>query len=105
MELYRKAYDKLRKWKLESKGASAILIEGARRVGKSYLARNFAEKEYQSYIYIDFADVRKEIIDVFCHWVWICGERIESIDDKMGRKGLEEGGCKVDEDRAKLEQN
>ena len=65
MELYRKAYDKLKKWKLESNGASAILIEGARRVGKSYLARNFAEKEYQSHIYIDFSDVRKEVIDVF----------------------------------------
>ena len=48
---------------------------------------------------------RKEITDVFCHWVWICAERINSMDDKMGRKGLEEGGCKGREDRAKLEQN
>lgn len=42
-----------------------MLIEGARRVGKSYLARTFAEKEHQAYIYIDFSDVRKEILDVF----------------------------------------
>lgn len=41
-----------------------MLIEGARRVGKSHLAQIFAEKEYQSHIYIDFADVRKEILQL-----------------------------------------
>lgn len=65
MELQRKAYDRLLQWKKESAGTSAMLIEGARRVGKSHLAQTFAKEEYQSYIYIDFSDVRKEILDVF----------------------------------------
>ena len=65
MKLKRKAYHEMLKWKEEAQGTSALLIEGARRVGKSYLAQSFAEKEYQSSIYIDFANVQKELIDVF----------------------------------------
>lgn len=65
MELHRKAYNKLLQWKKESDGESAMLIEGARRVGKSYLAKHFAEKEYQSYIYLDFANIENEVIDLF----------------------------------------
>lgn len=65
MKLKRKAYSKLLCWKEKGKGNTAILIEGARRVGKSYLARQFAENEYKSYIYIDFADIQKELLDVF----------------------------------------
>ena len=65
MELKRNAYDSLLRWKEKENGSSAILIEGARRVGKSYLARRFAENEYKSYIYIDFADIQKELLDVF----------------------------------------
>ena len=44
----RKIYDRLLKWKNESKGETALLIDGARRVGKSYIAKEFAEKEYRS---------------------------------------------------------
>lgn len=65
MDFNRKAYRKLLEWKQTSKGESAMLIEGARRVGKSYLSRRFAEKEYGSYIYLDFANIEKEIIDLF----------------------------------------
>lgn len=65
MRLRRKAYDKLLQWKATSNGASAILIEGARRVGKSYLAQDFAKNEYASFLYLDFANIEKEIIDVF----------------------------------------
>ena len=50
--LRKREKNKLLQWKKESKGASAMLIEGARRVGKSHLAQIFAEKEYQSHIYI-----------------------------------------------------
>ena len=46
----RKIYEKLVKWKNESNGKSAILIDGARRVGKSYIAKDFAENNYKSYI-------------------------------------------------------
>jgi len=57
----RKAYQKMMKWKAESEGKSALLIEGARRVGKSTLAKQFAENEYQSYILVDFANVLPEV--------------------------------------------
>ena len=52
--MYRKAYKTLLKWKDEEKGKCAIMIEGARRVGKSFLAQEFAKNEYESYILIDF---------------------------------------------------
>lgn len=57
----RKAYDKLLKWKQESNGKTALLIEGARRIGKSTLVEQFAKNEYESYILIDFANVNPEI--------------------------------------------
>jgi len=51
----RKIYDKLVQWKREKNGATALLIEGARRIGKSYIAEEFARNEYESYILIDFS--------------------------------------------------
>ena len=54
--LKRKIYDKLLQWKETSRGQSALLIDGARRVGKSYIAQAFAEREYRSYILIDFCN-------------------------------------------------
>ncbi len=53
----RKAYDQLLAWKRESAGSSAMLIEGARRVGKSTLAEEFARNEYASYLLVDFTRV------------------------------------------------
>ena len=55
MDIKRKAYTDLLKWKNSAPSSKAILIKGARRVGKSYLAETFAQKEYASYILIDFA--------------------------------------------------
>lgn len=55
MQLKRKAYQTLLQWKNSSSKSKAILIKGARRVGKSYLAEQFAANEYRSYILIDFA--------------------------------------------------
>ncbi len=52
--LRRKAYDRLLKWKAESAGSSAILINGARRVGKTHLAEEFGRNEYSDYVVIDF---------------------------------------------------
>ena len=57
----RKAYQKMLDWKRESVGKTALLVEGARRVGKSTLVRQFAENEYESYILIDFANVVPEV--------------------------------------------
>ena len=51
----RKIYDSLLKWKQEKQGTTALLIEGARRIGKSYIAEEFARNEYASYILIDFS--------------------------------------------------
>ena len=52
----RKIYQNLLQWKKESNGKTALLIEGARRVGKSYIAREFARNEYKSYIIVDFKE-------------------------------------------------
>ena len=51
----RKIYDKLVQWKQEKDGTTALLIEGARRIGKSYIAEEFARNEYESFILIDFS--------------------------------------------------
>lgn len=57
----RKAYEKLLRWKQESNGKTALLVEGARRVGKSTLVEQFASREYESYILIDFANALPEV--------------------------------------------
>ena len=49
----RKIYSEILKWKEESEGTSALLIEGARRIGKSTVVEEFAKNEYKSYILID----------------------------------------------------
>ena len=51
----RKIYDQLVKWKQVRDGSTALMIEGARRIGKSYIAEEFARNEYDSYILIDFS--------------------------------------------------
>ncbi len=61
----RKIYDTLTQWKNEEAGHTAMLIDGARRVGKSYIAEEFAKAEYKSYILIDFNRIPKEITDLF----------------------------------------
>lgn len=61
----RKIYDTMLKWKRERNGDTALLIQGARRVGKSTIAEEFASKEYKSYIFIDFSKVSQEVSDLF----------------------------------------
>lgn len=61
----RKLYDKMLQWKQERDGSTALLIKGARRVGKSTLAEEFARKEYESYILIDFTEAAQEVKDLF----------------------------------------
>ena len=61
MVFKRKIYDKMLKWKNEQDGKTALLIKGARRVGKSTIVEDFAKKEYKSYILIDFANISKEV--------------------------------------------
>ena len=66
-EIYfkRKVYDAMLRWKKERNGTTALLIQGARRIGKSTIAEQFAQREYESYILIDFSIAPKEITDLF----------------------------------------
>lgn len=59
--LKRKIYDELLKWKREKNGSTALMVEGARRIGKSYIVEKFARNEYDSYIMIDFSKAPKMV--------------------------------------------
>lgn len=61
----RKIYEKIKEWKRESNGKTALLIEGARRVGKSTIVEEFAKMEYDSYILIDFSVASAQIRELF----------------------------------------
>ena len=61
----RRAYNKLLTWKRESQGSRAMLIEGARRVGKSTLARAFAENEYAAHLIVDFSEASEDLKSLF----------------------------------------
>ena len=67
----RKIYDEMLEWKRSRDGATALLIKGARRVGKSTIAEEFARNEYESYIVVDFADAPQA--------VW---EAVDNISDR-----------------------
>lgn len=71
MVFKRKVYDKLLEWKELSVGTSAVLLEGARRIGKSTIVEEFAKREYDDYMILDFAKENKDIKNNF----------IENIDD------------------------
>ena len=61
----RKIYDELLKWKNESKGETAMLVEGARRIGKSTIVEEFAKENYKSYILIDFSKTTNSVKEAF----------------------------------------
>ena len=61
----RKLYDEMLRWKQERQGSTALLIKGARRVGKSTLVEDFAKREYKSYVMIDFSHVSKQLNSLF----------------------------------------
>ena len=64
----RKLYDRMLDWKRQWNGKYALLIKGARRVGKSTLVEEFAKKEYRSYILIDFSKTSKQLEEVFADY-------------------------------------
>ncbi len=70
----RKIYEKLVEWKRESAGKCALLIEGARRVGKSWIVREFAQNEYESHLIIDFAKASSKIKELF-------EEKLDNLDE------------------------
>ena len=61
----RKIYDRMLLWKQERDGKTALLVKGARRVGKSTIVEEFAKNEYDSYILIDFSSVSDEVTSLF----------------------------------------
>ena len=67
MVFRRKIYDKFIDWKNQSNGSSALLVEGARRVGKSTVVEEFAKREYASYIIVDFNRPKEGVVDAIVH--------------------------------------
>ncbi|MBO5176661.1 MAG: ATP-binding protein [Lachnospiraceae bacterium] len=65
MEIKRKIYDKILEWKQSCNGSRALLIEGARRIGKSTVAEEIGRNEYKSYVLIDFNRASKKILECF----------------------------------------
>jgi len=65
MEIKRKIYDKILEWKQSCNGSRALLIEGARRIGKSTVAEEIGRNEYKSYVLIDFNNASKKILECF----------------------------------------
>ena len=61
----RKIYQQLLDWKQNRKGDIALLIEGARRIGKSYIVEAFARQEYESYLLVDFSKVNPQVMEFF----------------------------------------
>ena len=75
----RKIYDDLVKWKNEKDGTTALLIEGARRIGKSYIAEEFARNEYDSYILIDFSKAPSMVKGWFDEYLEDIGTLLQNI--------------------------
>ena len=65
----RKIYSQLLEWKQQENGRVALLIEGARRVGKSYIVEEFAKNEYRSYILVDFSHISNNVKAVFDNYL------------------------------------
>ena len=70
----RKIYNKLLEWKNESADRFALLVEGARRVGKSWIVKEFAKNEYKSFLIIDFAKTNRKIKELF-------EEKLDNLDE------------------------
>jgi hypothetical protein len=65
LEIRRKIYGRIKEWKEETNGRKALLIEGARRIGKSTVAEEIGKNEYQTYILVDFNKASKKMKDAF----------------------------------------
>lgn len=64
----RRAYDRMKEWKREAEGSRALLVEGARRVGKSTLVEEFAKREYAHHLIIDFSEASEELKELFLQY-------------------------------------
>ena len=82
----RKIYDKLVEWKKQAKGSCALLVEGARRVGKSYIVEEFARKEYRDYVLIDFSTAEERIKYVFQEYMGDLDRFFEQLSIALERR-------------------
>jgi hypothetical protein len=76
----RKIYQKLLDWRLQRNGETALLIEGARRIGKSYIVEEFAKKEYDNYLLIDFSSASEETANLFSNYM----HDLDSLFERLG---------------------
>lgn len=65
----RKIYDKIRQWKHQWDGRTALLVDGARRIGKSWIVEEFGKNEYKTYVIIDFNNVKPNILELFDNYL------------------------------------
>jgi len=82
----RKIYTQLKEWKEKKQGREALLIDGARRIGKSYIVEEFARQEYKSYILIDFNSVDSDITELFEHYLSDLDTLFSRLQLHTGRK-------------------
>ena len=81
----RKIYNKLLKWK-EQEGKSAVIVEGARRIGKSYIVEKFARNEYDSYLLIDFNQAAPVIWEWFDNYLEDLDTLLTNLQIHYGKK-------------------
>lgn len=89
----RKIYHKLLDWKRDSNGRSAVMIEGARRIGKSYIVEDFAKNEYESYILVDFNHISQDELDLFEHYLSDTKEFLRMLQLHHGVRLVERKSC------------
>lgn len=82
----RKIYSELLEWKEKYSTKEALLIEGARRIGKSYIVEEFARNEYRSYMLIDFSKVSKEVKEIFDNYLTDEGMLFRMLSLQLGVK-------------------
>ena len=82
----RKIYQTLLDWKSKRQGELALMIEGARRVGKSYIVEEFARNEYDSYILVDFNVADAETIEIFNTYLTDLDQFFRLLQLKFGKR-------------------
>jgi phosphomannomutase len=99
----RKIYDRLLQWKREKDGTTALMIEGARRVGKSYIAEEFARNEYDSYILIDFSKAPKRVKDWFDEYLEDVDTLLQHVKEKYSAYPINDvDGVRINFDRQRV---
>jgi hypothetical protein len=86
LKMRRKMYEQLLEWKQKENGRVAVMIEGARRVGKSWIVKEFAEKEYRSCILVDFTNISPELKTVFDNYLHDLNKLFLYLQTITGRK-------------------